>query len=257
MSATHDHISAELTMSDMSSPFADEPMVDYQPNVDQESDSGDKVEDPNTPTERAQTPGNQGNDRRKPHRALPEPFSNLKQRKLDEQVSFIIFTRDNNTPDPYGRNSSAFAPLPWTAVAEVYNETFRVGQSQLGMAAMEKRARQHRDTWMAARPDYPRSITYTIKPKIPMPKRPRATKVKQMKTASKPPLNQPPGVQSTKSQALEKELDAIRKAYKKLLRRAFMMFEGDSRASRVAGWVPPEEDRNADVDASFHCVEPI
>jgi hypothetical protein len=237
MSATPGQIPTDMTMSDVPSPPYHEDMADYEVEWDikfqEDQDSG------------------------KPHRASPEPSSDLKQRSLDEQVSFIIRTRNNNTPDLYGKQSSAYGPLPWPAVADAYNQKFRVGQPSVGSAAMEKRARQRRDAWMDARPDYPRSIAYSARPKMPVSKRPRVPKAKPVRPVAQPLPTQPPVAQSAKSRAQEIELKTIKKKYKELIVRAAMTFEEDSRAFRVSGWVPPEEHRNADMIISFHCVEHI
>jgi hypothetical protein len=100
-------------------------------------------------------------------RKLPVVSRKVKEGLAEEQVSFIILTRDNNKPDTYGQHSSTTAPLPWPAVAEAYNKAFRIGEKPIGSAAMEKRARQHREEWMAARPDYPRNIVTRRRSKNP------------------------------------------------------------------------------------------
>jgi hypothetical protein len=109
-------------------------------------------------------------------RKLPVVSRKVKEGLAEEQVSFIILTRDNNKPDTYGQHSSTTAPLPWPAVAEAYNKAFRIGEKPIGSAAMEKRARQHREEWMAARPDYPRNIVYAKKVKEPKEKVQRGAK---------------------------------------------------------------------------------
>jgi hypothetical protein len=101
------------------------------------------------------------------HKAKPVAALDEKQRLLDQQVAFIILTRDNNLPNPYGPQSTAAGTLSWPKVADAYNEKFGVN---VGSAAMEKRARQHRDAWMEARPDYPRTIVYAQKVKAAKPK---------------------------------------------------------------------------------------
>jgi hypothetical protein len=83
-----------------------------------------------------------------------------KQYRSDEQVGFIILTRDNNKPDAYGTVSETHGPLPWPGVAKAYNEKYKLC---VGPAAMEKRARQHRGAWMVKHPTYPTSIVYTKK----------------------------------------------------------------------------------------------
>lgn len=85
-----------------------------------------------------------------------------KQYRSDEQVGFIILTRDNNKPDAYGTVSETHGPLPWPGVAKAYNEKYKLC---VGPAAMEKRARQHRGAWMVKHPTYPTSIVYTKKTK--------------------------------------------------------------------------------------------
>jgi hypothetical protein len=190
-------------------------------------------------------PSDEDMDSPEPHGTSPEPPSDPKQRLLAEQVSFIIRTRDNNTPDPYGKQSHAYGPLPWPAVADAYNQAFRAGQPPLGGSAMEKRARHHRAAWTAARPDYPRRIVYSAKPTVPVATRPRVP----MGTPVAP-VAWPPQGHLSSSQAQAHELGAVKRAYENLVGRAAMAFGQDSRASRVAGYVPPDEARNADLDAS-------
>jgi hypothetical protein len=197
-------------------------------------------------------PSDEDMDSPEPHGTSPEPPSEPKQRLLAEQVSFIIRTRDNNTPDPYGKQSRAYGPLPWPAVADAYNQAFRAGQPPLGWSAMEKRARHHRAAWMAARPDYPRRIGYSVKPTVPVAKRSRVPMGTPVAPLAWPPREQPPQGQLSTSQAQAHELGAVKRAYEDLVGRAAMAFGQDSRASRVAGYVPPDEARNADLDVSRH-----
>ncbi|KAF1914763.1 hypothetical protein BDU57DRAFT_501422 [Ampelomyces quisqualis] len=136
-----------------------------------------------------------------------------KQNLADEQISFIIFTRDNNKPDPYGQQSSTNRPLPWPAVAQAYNKVFRANQHPIGSAAMEKRARTHREAWMAARPDYPRKIIYSKKDAAPKSKMLRQEKAEQAERI-----------------AITEEADTTQ-----------------DRSTRVAGWVPPDYIRNHDL----------
>ncbi|KAF2034039.1 hypothetical protein EK21DRAFT_57206 [Setomelanomma holmii] len=113
---------------------------------------------------------------RRIHRATRAASHSEKRRLLDDQVTFIILTRNNNKPDPYGSRSSTHGPLPWPAVAKLYNEAFCV---DVGGAAMEKRARQRREAWVAARPAYPRKIVYAEKVKVIKEKaKPKEKKVK-------------------------------------------------------------------------------
>ncbi|EUC40101.1 hypothetical protein COCMIDRAFT_109647 [Bipolaris oryzae ATCC 44560] len=86
-----------------------------------------------------------------------------KRQLLDEQVHFIIITRDNNKPDAYGTVSTTHGPMTWAAVAEAYNKKYNV---LITPAAMEKRVRQHRASWLANHPNYPTAIAYAKKDKF-------------------------------------------------------------------------------------------
>ncbi|EOA85417.1 hypothetical protein ACJQWK_06452 [Exserohilum turcicum] len=101
---------------------------------------------------------------RKLHRAMTPAEKHAKQQLLDDQVSFIIVMRDNNKPDVYGQTSTTCGPLPWSAVATAYNERYNVSVTP---AAMEKRARQHRDEWLENNPTYPTKIEYAKKARTP------------------------------------------------------------------------------------------
>jgi hypothetical protein len=145
------------------------------------------------------------NDLRRTHRAMKSAEKHSKQRYLDDQVSFIIITRDNNKPDAYGTKSTTHAPLTWSAVAEAYNKKYGVSVTA---AAMEKRVRHHRAEWLKKHPNYPTEIVYAKKDKVP--------KVfEQRKSAAK-----------TKPQSTQDILDR------------------DISNERIAGWLPPDDIRN-------------
>ncbi|KAG9192310.1 hypothetical protein G6011_11044 [Alternaria panax] len=152
-----------------------------------------------------------------------------KQRRSDEQVGFIILARDNNKPDAYGTMSDTYGPLPWPGVAKGYNEKY---QLCVGPAAMEKRARQHRDAWVARHPTYPISILYTKKPKLSQGRRPDALVVnprgyRVQSNASNEQVRRTEGVGADELQAPAKPHVS---------------------SDRVGGWVPPDFIRNqADV----------
>ena len=55
------------------------------------------------------------------HRATPQGDKESLRREREEQVGFIILTRDNNKPDPYSTVSETHGPLPWSNVAKAYN----------------------------------------------------------------------------------------------------------------------------------------
>lgn len=160
-----------------------------------------------------------------------------KQDLAEEQISFIIFTRDNNKPDPYGQYSSTHRPLPWPAVAQAYNKVFRVDQHAIGSAAMEKRARTHREAWMAVRPEYPRNIVYAKKDAAPKSKSSRREKVEQVER-----------ITSTKKAdtiGAAREIDHIATEVDTTARQ--LLNHVAERSTRVAGWVPPDYIRNHDL----------
>ncbi|KAF2828215.1 hypothetical protein CC86DRAFT_369330 [Ophiobolus disseminans] len=177
---------------------------------------------------------------RRPHRPLPTMTLDEKRRLSDEQVSLIILSRDNNKPNPYGQQSSTNGPLSWPAVADVYNQKFRVGQSSVGFAAMEKRARQNREAWMAARPAYPRKIVYTKKFKVVKRKVVRQAKPKQITQAAEPVRQQMANAQA-KIEPIDSDIVPVP--------------QGPAHSSRcVGGWVPPDDVRNtADIDNYIEC----
>jgi hypothetical protein len=173
---------------------------------------------------------------RRIHRQAHPVSHDTKQRFLDEQVTFIILTRDNNKPDPYGSYSCTHGPCPWPAVARLYSEKFRIGQSAVGGAAMEKRARQRREEWMAARPDYPRTIMY-------------AEKVKTVKSRAKP----------VKAIAkAEDQAERVRPRYTepgcgvRVIDFNAVPPKPQNTSFHVGGWVPPDYVRNqADLTLYF------
>jgi hypothetical protein len=170
-------------------------------------------------------------------RKFPVVSRKAKEGLAEEQVSFIILTRDNNKPDAYGQHSSTNAPLPWPAVAEAYNKVFRVDDKPIGSAAMEKRARQHREEWMAARPAYPRNIVYAKKVIV------RKEKVQR----------------GAKEQPARRAVGTGHKAHVQGRNIAVQSSDNDEpmtsranartaeRRTRVGGWVPPDIVRNQDV----------
>jgi hypothetical protein len=177
----------------------------------------------------------------------------LKQRLLDEQVSFIILTRDNNKPSPYGATSTETRPLSWPAVSKLYNAKFGMN---VGSAAMEKRARKHRGAWMAARPSYPRHIVYAqnVRAAVPgemievqKPAVPRETKV--------PKLTVPREMKAVRHIAEmishqddsdeNDESDAeVTEPIPEVLE-SDIGLESTYRSLHVGGWVPPDTVRRA------------
>jgi hypothetical protein len=155
-----------------------------------------------------------------------------RQDLLDDQVYFIITTRDNSKPDPFGRESSESGPLSWPAVAQAYNAVFRVGQPRIGSAAMEKRARQHREAFMGAHQGYPRDIVY--KGTIPV--------VKAIPQSKSKKLQLQHAIYTATTESVHEEQD-------KGCRKTTVSDKSDrmtERSSRVAGWAPPDEVRNHD-----------
>jgi len=96
---------------------------------------------------------------------------NRSQRQAEE-VEFVIFTRDNNLPDPYGTHSTAFRKHSWKDVATLYNTRFKNREEDwIQLAAMEKRYRENIQKFRELHPEYPTKITYSEKPKAVIPKR--------------------------------------------------------------------------------------
>ena len=141
---------------------------------------------------------------RRSHRAMSPSSKAAKQRLLNEQVDFIIRTRDNFEADPNSTTSMTHGPLPWPAVAKLYNEKYGLS---LTPAAMEKRARQHRSVWLAEHPAHPRQIVYAKKIKV----LPRVRRAKSDVEKKKP----------------RGKTDVVQKKY-----------------ARVTGWLPPDDVRN-------------
>lgn len=176
-------------------------------------------------------------------RKLPVSSRKAKEDVAEKQVSFIIATRDNNKPDPYGQNSITNAPLPWPAVAEAYNKVFRIGQKPVGSAAMEKRARQHREQWMEARPDYPRNIVYAKK----------AAAFKAQVSREVGAKSAPRVVGTARKAYVQGQNIAVRSnAESDVLTKPAR--PGVERLTRVAGWIPPDAVRNQDMYGSLERV---
>jgi hypothetical protein len=171
-----------------------------------------------------------------PHSKLLSMSRNSKQHLLDDQVSFIIITRDNNKPDPWSNQSTTNGHLSWPAVAEAYNNTFRVGQDPIGSAAMEKRARLHRKAWMAARPDYPRHIFYTKGALVCKKKPPQDVIHKTMEC----------GILKSKTQNAKVRSKTVSANVKTNAMAKSLAAYSNERSTRVGGWVPPDEIRNRD-----------
>jgi hypothetical protein len=169
--------------------------------------------------------------------------SDPKQRLLDEQVSFIILTRDNNKPSPYGAASTETKPLPWPAVSKLYNAKFG---TSVGSAAMEKRARKHRGTWIAARPGYPRDITYAKNVLIAVPREgmnvPKPTVPCQNKAAGHVAEMIRPEDGSDEDD--ESEANVTEPSVKGLKFRVARL-ESSYRSLQVGGWIPPDSVREA------------
>lgn len=176
-----------------------------------------------------------------PHpRRIATPGSSLvsKQKLLDDQVMFIIQSRDNNLPDPYGERSTATGPMTWPDVAKAYNEKFGYA---IGGPAMEKRARLHRARFMAAHPDYPRQILYAEKTRPAVPRGARERKTKQL--AQFVGVDRP---QMTAAQKNEDVIDFGNEAHP------------TNTSFRVGGWVPPDDVRNAaGLNTYIHYRTPV
>ncbi|RYO71436.1 hypothetical protein AA0113_g2215 [Alternaria arborescens] len=154
-----------------------------------------------------------------------------KQYRSDEQVGFIILTRDNNKPDAYGTVSETHGPLPWPGVAKAYNEKYKLC---VGPAAMEKRARQHRGAWIAKHPTYPTSIVYTKKAKKSQDRRVDGLVVK-------------PGESHTPAEPFEGHIFNHRVG-------DYILDSDDEEDCKmnVGGWVPPDIVRNQVADLSSY-----
>jgi hypothetical protein len=174
-----------------------------------------------------------GSPQQRRHKAKPVAALDEKQRLLDEQVAFIILTRDNNLPNPYGLQSTAAGTLSWPKVADAYNEKFLVN---VGSAAMEKRARQHREAWMAARPDYPRAIVYTQK-----------VKAEKVKTAKPKVAREQPHVTDHAMEAPKVGLGKYDKAAAHSKPDVIDFDAEDADMSLIGGWLPPDEFSNMTV----------
>jgi hypothetical protein len=173
-----------------------------------------------------------------PHTSLSRRSSRVthqqaKQGLADEQISFIIFTRDNNKPDPYGQHSCEYRPLPWPAVAQAYNKRFCVN---IGSAAMEKRARLHRGAWMAVRPDYPRNIVYTKKDTAA---RSKATRQEKIERAAHTVTVKEAGTGTAEAVHESEQSETGDGVMTRQL-----LNQIAERSTRVAGWVPPDRVRN-------------
>ncbi|KAL5116080.1 hypothetical protein ACEQ8H_005976 [Pleosporales sp. CAS-2024a] len=159
-----------------------------------------------------------------------------KEDVAEKQISFIIMTRDNNKPDAYGHHSTTHAPCTWPAVAAAYNAKFRAGQPAVGSAAMEKRARKHRESWMAARPKYPRIIVYAPKAAVHKGKGNASRETKEAEQVARR-LKQGDKVGILEQEVITEQDEECR------VNKWEMMF-GLERCTRVAGWVPPNAVRN-------------
>jgi hypothetical protein len=199
------------------------------------SQSNEAEDEPDTDEGSTETLGSfQGRPRR-----APAISRDVKQRLLDEQISFIIITRDNNKPDPYGSLSTEYRPLPWPAVAKLYNARFGVN---IGMAAMEKRARTHREAWLAAHLDYPRVIRYADKAKCSKENISRQKKMKQVEKGN--------GQENTPKGNV-KDLNIIDYDF-------HAPTHSKLTTLRVGGWVPPDAVREqADLNNYFNQVPTV
>lgn len=148
---------------------------------------------------------------------------NEKERFLNYRVTFIIRLRDNIKPDPDASHSTESGPLSWPIVAQAYNEMFDL---DVGSAAVEKRARTWRETWLAARPEYPRQIVYTKGAKGAMGARVKVPyKAKPMKAAQV--------TNELMTDTYDEDLNA------------FPLSTQSKSGLRVVAWVPPDDVRNA------------
>ncbi|PVH99949.1 hypothetical protein DM02DRAFT_628954 [Periconia macrospinosa] len=84
-------------------------------------------------------------------------------RNMEEQFAWLMFTRDNNKPDPYGTSSTEQARLSLSTVATLYVQRYGGTASQ---QAISKRLHNENNLrkFYEAYPDYPRNITYGYRP---------------------------------------------------------------------------------------------
>jgi hypothetical protein len=162
-------------------------------------------------------------------RAMVFEDKETKQRRLDEQVEFIILTRDNNKPDAYGAASETYGPLPWPGVVKAYNKKYGL---DVGAPAMEKRARQHRGIWLANHPTYPTRIVYAKKPKISQVRRSGVLAVK-------------PQDRCVQNGAQKEQVHRTGGAFgADELQKHPQSVEAHNSNDRIGGWVPPDSIRN-------------
>lgn len=101
--------------------------------------------------------------------ALTLATAGSKNALRDEELEFIIHTRDNNKPNLYGSHSQTTGKLAYPEVARLYNEKYG---RKVGPAAVEKRYRTNLLKYYAAHPDYPQKINYAAKTAMVRPKLP-------------------------------------------------------------------------------------
>lgn len=197
---------------------ADDSADDYQ-----ESDVGSKDDDQVESME-IDTPVD---SRRRAHRSMPECDKDSLKREREEQVGFVILTRDNNKPDAYGTVSETRGPLPWSVVAIAYNE--RYGKN-IASAAMEKRARQGRAVWMEKHTTYPSEIIYSKQAKEP-----KVQHSKAVLAVLRPGGAHGNLVQNHNLPATNRLQDGAGTRYTHSSNRC------------IAGWLPPDHIRNLDT----------
>ncbi|KAF2277195.1 uncharacterized protein EI97DRAFT_457903 [Westerdykella ornata] len=137
-----------LTLMSHSSVSANQPTV-----------SGNSLTDANSKKAAGKTRVPTGKSNVKPAAASIDKSSknpkNEDNKNWDE-IEFIIHTRDNNLPNPFGPRSSTTGPLPWEEVARRYNAHFgKTAKTLVRWPACEKRYRVNIEEYRLRRPDYP------------------------------------------------------------------------------------------------------
>jgi hypothetical protein len=87
--------------------------------------------------------------------------SELNRVSLKDELEFVIHTRDNNKPNPWGTHSTTYGPLSHSEVASLYN--IKYGK-KVGATAVGKRYLSGYKQYCDAHPEYPRKIHYAEKP---------------------------------------------------------------------------------------------
>ncbi|KAH8728134.1 hypothetical protein GQ44DRAFT_724665 [Phaeosphaeriaceae sp. PMI808] len=83
-----------------------------------------------------------------------------RERLNEDQVSFIILTRDNYVPVPNGEHSHSrtCGKTIWDEVTRLYNKKYGLS---VVMQTTQKRYKDHIKAWLAKHPEHPPEIVYT------------------------------------------------------------------------------------------------